>query len=387
VNQSDSAPRRRGNREGSVRQRPGGRWEARYSYVDQGGQLHRRSLYGTTEPEARRKLRAALRAIDDGTLATAKPSDTVGAYLAEWHASIRGTVRPSTWQRYGDHVRLHLTPTLGRVKLTALTPSQCQRAYAALLDRGLAPGTVKRAHATLRRALNQAVRWRVLAVNPAAMAEPPRLVRRDMTTLDAAQARALLDAASDDRLEALWVLALTTGMRRGELLALRWRDVDLDAGYLTVTGTVARAPGEGMVRAEPKTARSRRRVELSRAAVVALRRRHALSIEERFAAANLWQDRDVVLSTVLGGYLDFTSLAEAFRELLARADLPPIRFHDLRHTAATLMLARGVHPKIASEMLGHSTVAITLDLYSHVSPSMQQQAAAAMDSVLSGEGA
>jgi integrase len=180
----------------------------------------------------------------------------------------------------------------------------------------------------------------------------------------------------------LYVVALTAGLRLGELLALRWRDVDLQAGMLQVRGTLQRA-GSDLVVAEPKTAHSRRQVALATTAVEALRRHRVTQAEERLRLGAAWQDLDLVFSSEAGGYIDESRLRRnSFWPLLERAGLPRIRFHDLRHTAATLMLRRGVHPKIVAEMLGHAQVSVTLDLYSHVTPTMQREAAEAMDALL-----
>ena len=222
----------------------------------------------------------------------------------------------------------------------------------------------------------------LVARNVATLVTPPRRRRREMTALDPGQARALLEARAGDRLEALYALALTTGMRMGELLALRWREVDLDGGTLRVNATLHRTR-DGFVFAEPKTARSRRQVALTNAAVGALRRHRVAQAEERLRLGAVWEDNDLVFANEVGRPIEATNLRNrSFWPLLERAALPRIRFHDLRHTAATLLLGQGVHPKIVSEMLGHSQIAITLDLYSHVTPTMQRQAAETLDAVL-----
>jgi integrase len=205
-----------------------------------------------------------------------------------------------------------------------------------------------------------------------------------MATLSPEQARILLEAAAGARLEALYVLAINTGMRQGELLALRWTDVDLNAGALHVRATLQRTR-EGFVFTEPKTTSSRRQVALTRAAVEALRSHHTRQAEERLHVGAAWEDDDLVFANEVGQPLDATAvLRRSFYPLLERSNLPRIRFHDLRHTAATLLLGQGVHPKIVSEMLGHSQIAITLDLYSHVTPTMQRQAVEALEIALGG---
>jgi integrase len=202
-----------------------------------------------------------------------------------------------------------------------------------------------------------------------------------MAALTPEQSRSLLDAAQLDRLEALYVLALSTGMRQGELLALKWADVDLDGAAIQVKATLQRTR-EGFVFQEPKTARSRRQVALTRTAVKALRQHRASQLEERLRCP-YWQDPDLVFASEIGTPIEATNLIRrSFAPLLKRAGLPRIRFHDLRHTAATLLLGQNVNVKVVSEMLGHSQIAVTLDLYSHVTPTMQRQAVEALDAVL-----
>ena len=236
----------------------------------------------------------------------------------------------------------------------------------------------------LRRALGQATQWGLVARNVASLVTPPRVRRKEMTALSPDQARSLLAAAQSDRLEALYVLALTTGMRQGEMLALRWQDVDLDGGTLQVKATL-QLTHEGFDLAEPKTVRSRRQVALTTGAVEALHQHRARQLEERLRLGAVWEDNDLVFANEVGRPIAAPNLRNrSFYHLLQRAGVPRIRFHDLRHTAATLMLGKGVHPKVVAEMLGHSQIAVTLDLYSHVTPNMQKQATEALEAVLNG---
>ncbi|TAK59369.1 MAG: site-specific integrase, partial [Dehalococcoidia bacterium] len=214
------------------------------------------------------------------------------------------------------------------------------------------------------------------------LVDPPRSCQPEITTLSREQARALLSAARHDRFEALYVLALTTGMRQGELLALRWRDIDLDTCCLNVRGSLQRST-LGLAIGDPKTRKSRRRIELSAAAVEALSRHQQQQERERLDQGPAWQEQGLVFANELGRPMEAGNLVRrSFRPLLRAAGLPRIRFHDLRHTAATLLMGQNVPPKVVSEMLGHSQVGITLDLYSHVTPTMQRQATAAMDALL-----
>jgi len=367
---------KRGNAEGSIYKRADGRWAASVS-LDRGW---RKSFYGRTREDVAHKLTAALKAKQDG-LPVVGERQTVGQYLASWLDAVRPSLRPRTFSRYEQYIRLHAVPELGRLPLARLSPQHLQRLYASRLAAGLSPTTVGHLHAVLHRALAQATRWGLVVRNVASLATRPRAQRQEMVTFSPEQAGSFLEAAQGDRYAALYTLALTTGMRQGELLALRWRDLDLEARTVQVRATLQRTR-DGFAFTEPKTTSSRRQVALTRAAVDALRRHRARQLEERLAAI-AWEDNGLVFANEVGRPVEATNLLRrSFHPLLERAGLPHIRFHDLRHTAATLLLAQGMHPKIVAEMLGHSAIAVTLDLYSHVTPTMQRQAADAMDAIL-----
>lgn len=304
------------------------------------------------------------------------------SFLGQWLEAAKPTLRPRTWQRYEEIVRLHLVPSLGRLPLARLGPQDLQRCYAAATARGLSPRSVRCVHMVLHRALGQAERWRLITRSPAALVDALGAPRPEVRVLDAAQVRTFLGSVTGHRREALYVVALATGMRQGELLALHWRDVDLDRAVVAVTGTLQRHPEEGLKIAEPKTARSRRQVHLGATAVDALRRHRTAQLAERLRAGSEWGELDLVFATRVGGVVDAHDVRIEFTGLLERAGLPRVRFHDLRHTAATLLLEQGIHPKVAADMLGHATVAVTLDTYSHVTPGMHEAAADALDAVL-----
>jgi integrase len=260
--------------------------------------------------------------------------------------------------------------------------------YAAKLDSGLSGRTVGYIHVTLYSALKAAVLDGLIPRNPASAVKPPRMDKQEMTPLSPAQARVLLVTARemDDRWSALYVLAVTTGLRQGELLGLRWEEVDLASATLRVRHTL-QPPGfpKGTPArlTPPKTRRSLRGVHLPHSAVAALLRHRKLQDAERATSNGSWRDRSLVFPNTLGTPMDYTNLMPRhFKPLLRRAGLPNIRFHDLRHTCATLLFTRGVHPKIVSEMLGHSSVSITLDIYSHVIPGLGDAAALAMEEAL-----
>lgn len=237
-------------------------------------------------------------------------------------------------------------------------------------------------HVVLHRALDQALRWGLVPRNVSEAVDLPKLQKKEIRPLSGDEARRLLGAARGDRSEALYVLAVHCGLRQGELLGLPWEDVDLGTGTLQVRRTLTTTKGGPRFTA-PKTAKSRRRIKLTTGAVDALRCHHDRQFEESTRLAGLWQDYGLEFATTTGTPINPSNLtSRSFKPLLKRAGLPDIRFHDLRHTCATLLLSKGVHPKLVQELLGHATIAITLDTYSHVLPGMGDQAANAMESAL-----
>jgi integrase len=372
---------RRGRGEGSIHQRKDGSWAAVVDLGWTNGKRTRKTVYGPTRKDVVHQLTDLLKIRKDG-LPVPVGTENVEAFLARWLDATKPTVRPRTWERYEQYVRLHAVPALGRVRLSNLGPHHLQTLYAERLEAGFSAQTVVHLHRTLHRALSQAVRWGLVARNVTELVDPPRVPRKEMRALSPDEARRLLHAAQGNRFEALYTIAVTTGMREGELLGLRWRDVDLEGRKLHVVGSLQNIPGEGWTIVEPKTARSRRVVVLGEVGTNALRRHRAIQAERRLSAGDEWVDNDLVFPNRFGKpMLPSNLLIRSFHPLLAKANLPRVRFHDLRHTAASLLLDQGIHPKIVSEMLGHSAVGITLDLYSHVTPSMQHQAADALDAL------
>ena len=345
----------------------------------------RRFFYAKTRTEVAAKLTSAIAAIEAGR-PLPRERETVGAYLDRWLEGIEGTVRGTTLADYRFTIHAYFPSELRRVRLVQLRADHVQAIYSQLRAAGRSPATVRRLHVVLHRALGQAERWGLVVRNPAALVDAPRSPHFQFQVLTAVQARRLLLAAQGDPLEALYVLAVTTGMRRGEVLALHWADVDLDRCQLAVTGTLQRLNGR-LVIAEPKTARSRRSVTLEAHAVEALRRHRAVQLTVRHAAGAAWQESDLVFPNRLGLPIEPRNLLHrSFKPLLRAAGLPDIRFHDLRHSAATLLLSQNVHPKVVADLLGHASVAMTLDLYSHAVEGLSRSAATAMDALLWGSG-
>ena len=342
------------------------------------GEQTRRFVSGKTK----KATEAALDKLRAEVSSGAFPSgETVGEFLTRWLVAVKPRLRPATFQGYSQHVRDHWTPILG-LQLTRLTPSDVEHAMAALLGRGLSPLTVLHARSTLRRALHDAQRDGLITRNAAGLARPPRAERKEMRALSPVEVRTLIAATKDDEFGPIYALAVGSGLRLGELLGLEWSDVDLEAGLLTVRRAMARTSDGGWGLAPPKTSRSRRTVMLPTIAREALERQQARQEAARTAAGTAWQDRDdLVFTDSIGRPLNSTIPSRTFRTAADRLSLP-VRFHDLRHSAASLMLSAGTPLKVVSDALGHSTIAITADVYAHVTPELRREAADAMDRAL-----
>jgi integrase len=265
--------------------------------------------------------------------------------------------------------------------LHQLDEATVQGLYARALAEGRSPATVRLMHAVLRSSLAQALKWRLVARNVCDAVEPPRVRPPQVTTWTATEARAFLAGTADDDLAGLWVTALVTAMRLGELLALRWEDVDLDRGNLAVRRTATRGADGRFTVGEPKGGRSRQ-VVLAPDAIAALRRHRARQAERRLRLGSPWHDQGLVFDRGDGSGLTHQAVEERMRRRVSRLGLRSIRFHDLRHSAATLLLEMGVHPKIVSELLGHAGIAITMDRYSHVTEAMHREAAEQLGELL-----
>jgi integrase len=373
--------RKRGNGEGSIHRRKGGGWCAQYNvYTAQGRK--RKTLYGKTRAEVAAKLTKALSAQETGPLFDSR-NRTVGEYLEQWLGdSVKDTVRQRTLERHEQIVRLHIVPALGRLQLKALASAHVQSLYRDRLNSGLSPATVQKIHAVLHKALDQAVAWSLVPRNVCEVVKAPRAVSEEIQPLNREQAKILLRAARGDRLEAFYVMAIATGLRLGELLGLKWEDVDLENGVVRVRRTLTRNRGR-LLLGEPKTKRSRRTVRLTQTTMKALEAHRACQKEEEEILGDLYKCQNLVFTTGRGTPVNPSNLRQrSFAPLLKKAGLPSIRLHDLRHTCATLLLSKNINPKIVSEMLGHATVAITLDTYSHVLPNMQDGAARALEETL-----
>jgi integrase len=340
-----------------------------------------------TKKDAERELTRLLHELNTGGYV--EPSKlTVGKHLEQWLKDIQPTVTPKTLQTYRGHVRAQIVPALGHIRLDKLTARQIQTFYTDTLSAGRKDGkgglsaqSVKHIHRVLSTALAQAVRLQLLLRNPCAAVEPPRTPRREMHCLDESQTVQLLSAARGTRLYIPILLAVTTGMRRGEILGLRWADVDLEAGVLAVRQSLEQTIGNLRFKT-PKSGKSRV-VSLPEILQRELHKHKGAQAERRLLLGSAYQNHDLICPQENGGPWHPDSLTHGFAVLIRGTDLPPVRFHDLRHSHATQLFKRGVNVKVVSERLGHSTATLTLDVYSHVLPGMQQEAARHVDAALS----
>ncbi len=324
----------------------------------------RRYVSAKDKTACRTKLRQAMGDADQGLVFDAGTL-TVGQYMDKWLPNIKGTVRQRTWERYEQLVRVHIKPGIGAKKLKDLTRAHVKGLYAAKRE-AVSARTVQYIHVTLHKALKDAVADGLVPRNVSDGLKPSKSRRHEIDPLTPEQAKAFLTTAREDRFHALYVLAIHYGLRQGELLGLKWSDVNLDAGTLQVRRTMSEARS-GRIEEGTKNGKGRR-IELSQTAVEALRS-HRAGQEGEMGKG--YDGRGLVFATSKGTPTSGTNLVNrSFKPLLKRAGVPNIRFHDLRHTCATIRFMKGQHPKNVQELLGHSSVAITLDIYSHMIPGM-----------------
>lgn len=360
---------KRANGEGNVRQRADGRWEGSVSYVDPVTDRRRRTyVYGKTAAEARRELKKVRQRIEGGKPAKDAP-DTVASWLKRWReSSLAASDRKATTKSlYGSLSRKHLEGTaIGGKRLDRLKPSDIEALIVELRGNKLADSTVRQVYTVLRQALDVAVRDGMLASNPAAKVKRPGVARQEARYLPAADVARLLDAAKGLRYYVAVLVMAATGLRRGEVAGLLWSDLDLDKGELTVRHTLSRVDG-ALVLTEPKTDRSRRRVPLHSGVVTALKGWRTQQLQERLAAGDQWTDTGVVFATEFGTMVDPRNLLRTVELAAAKAGIADVGAHTMRHSAAVAWLESGVHIKAAADLLGHSSISITGDLYGHTS--------------------
>jgi integrase len=378
--QSEKQPRRvRG--EGSVFQRADGRWVVSVPL----GDGRKRIEYVDDKKQAERARRRILREIEEGRLVTGRDQH-FNDYLSYWLGVQKETLKKGTYSTYSRYLMKRVAPALGQVKLQNLTGTMFQSLYAKWRKEGMSANTIRLIHTILKKALDDAVMWRKLAINPVRDAEPPRKEERDMQVLDVTQAQKLLEVAKGTRLDCLLHLALL-GLRRGELLGLRWQDINFEKRELRISRSLSyvQDPETGLhefVLDTPKTASSRRVLTLPQFILDSLYE-HRAAQQEIQAHVHRWQNLDIVFCTRFGGYMIPNGMVNDFDKLLKKASLPDIRFHDLRHSAATIWIALGVSPNVIRELLGHRNIVTTLGIYGHVLPTMHQQAIDHLDELFS----
>jgi integrase len=347
-----------------------------------------------TKREAQAALNEAMAALRSGTF-VAPSRLTLGAFLTEqWLPTVRAAVRLTTWTTYRIYAEAQVVPALGHIPLQALTAVHLNRLYADLAEHGrrdgrggLKPKSVRHVHVLLHKAISDAVRWGLVARNVADAADPPRVPRRERGAWSAEELRAFLEATSEDRLAGMWVLFVTTGMRRSELLGLPWRAVDLEAspGRLAVVQTVVIIDKHPVIVAEAKTATSRRQLALDPFTTAALKAHRVRQLQERLAWGPAWTDTGLVFTREDGQVLHPEHVTKRFARLVRDAGLPPITLHGVRHSYATAALAAGEPLKVVSERLGHASTSITANLYQHVLPSMDERTANAVANLILGD--
>lgn len=339
--------------------------------------------------QAEREMVRLINELEQGTYV--EPAKmTVGEYLTAWLADYcRSNLAPSTYASYERIVIKHLIPALGALRLASLQPMHIQGYYSFALERGrrdgkggLSPRTVQYHHRVLREALQHALKWQLVPRNVADAVQAPRPRRQEMKVLDAEQLASLLAAAADTCDGRLIALAAYTGMRLGEVLGLRWQDIDFETGHIRVQQVLQRLPGQGFLVLPPKTERSRRQIAMSPTLADMLRKAKKEQAEHRLRYGKDYQDLDLVFCHPDGRPFDPSVVSQRFRRLADSLGFHGVRFHDLRHTHATLLLAQGVHPKVVQERLGHQSINITLDTYSHVLPGLQEFAATRFDEAI-----
>jgi integrase len=363
----------RGKNEGSIHQRDNGTWRAQVS-------LEGRRLSHTTKTrrECQEWLKKTIDQVDNG-MTFSSTTVTVGEYLKNWLESAKASKRRNTWLGYEQLSRNYVIPNLGKVKLKDLRPDQIQSFYNRLLANEVGTYSIIKIHIMLHSALKQAVKFGLANRNPIDGAIPPKPPGEEMTILEESQASQLLVAAQGSRIEALLHLALATGMRQMELLGLKWTDLDWIKQTLKIERQLERSTSDQVKFVQLKTKYSRRTIDLGDQTIAAIQRQYDRQNEDRKLAGEHWKEYGLIFTTKVGTPINYRNLLRDYKLLLHKAGLPPIRFHDLRHTAASLMLNHSTPVIVVSRRLGHSKPSITLDVYGHLLPSMQAEVAQKID--------
>jgi integrase len=366
----------RGKNEGSIHRRSNGTWRAQVCLDGR-----RLSFTGRSKRECQDWIKGTIRQIDQG-MNYESSTLTLGEYLNSWLVSSKTSMRQSTWAHYDQLVRQYIQPELGSIRIRELRPEQIQRFYNAHLSAGVGNHTVIKLHTILHSALERAVRMGWVIQNACKWAILPKSPPKEMMILDESQVSQLLVAAHGNRLEGLLHLALATGMRQMEILGLKWSDLDWIKQTLKIERQLARINGDSIQFTQPKTKNGRRTLALGDRTMEKLRSQYERQHADRKSASENWVENGLIFTTKNGTPIHYRNLLRDFKLLLKKAGLPTIRFHDLRHTAASLMLNHGVPVIVVSRRLGHAKPSITLDVYGHLLPSMQLEAAQLIDELI-----
>ena len=367
--------------QGNLQKRSKGSWRLRYDGPPDGNGRRRQvteTIRGTRK-EAERVLRERIATAENGGYVP-KAKDTVNSFLKKWigtYVATNTTVR--TLHGYQGYIDRYITPTIGSIPLQSLTAPQVQKVYADLQGRGLSANTIGQLHRIFKESLSHAVRWGILSRNVAEAVTPPKAVRNQIIMWDVDTILRFLEATNAGRFGTLYRFATLTGMRRSEICGLKWECVDLPRSSLSVVTTLQRISGYGLVEGQPKTAKSRRSIALSPDTVALMHDIRGRQMEQRLSVGDTWRESGYVFTEEDGSPIVPDKITQDFARVVKRLGLPYLSFHGLRHVHATLLLLAGTNPKIVSERLGHSNIAITMDIYSHVLPGLQEAAALAID--------
>jgi integrase len=366
---------KKGQNQGSVSIRKNGSYLAQISVEGK-----RISKYFKTKREANLWILDSLNKVQKGMFYSG-PQVLVSDYLDQWLVDSKDSVRPKTHIQYCQIIEQHIIPSLGKYKLSELRPEMIQALYNQKIDSGSGVRTVRLIHSVLHCALNRALKLNLIYRNPADAVYRPKLKKIEMKILDENQVRSLLIASRGTRLETLLKVAITTGLRQGEILGLKWSDLDWETHQLHIQRQVQRIPKVGLTFPEPKSAAGRRIIALGPETINQLKEHFNKQCLERKLAGDKWKEGDWIFTSFNGTPIEARNLFREFKNLLVKANLPDIRYHDLRHTAASLMLKQGINPKVVQEILGHSDYSLTMNTYSHLLPGLQKEAAEKMDEI------
>lgn len=383
-----SKKRRRGKGEGSIYKRKDGRYEGSVTIgYNANGNPKRKRVYGKTRTEVQEKLNKIIYEINTGTFI--EPTKiTLGEWLQEWLKGRKPHLEESTWTSYEIMIRRHINPVLGNTKLKNLQPHHLRSLYNEKLENGrvdgkggLSPRAVHYIHSIINAALKQAIKERLINFNVAEVVELPKMKKHEMRPLNDEEIDIFLDEASKTRHYTAYMLELGSGLRRGELLGLKWQNVNLEEGKITVLEQLVRSKEKGLIIKNLKTKSSRRTIPLPSDVAKQLKVYRKQQLKEKMLLGPAYQDNDLVFCNPDGKPYDPRAFTKHFERLVKRAALPEIRFHDLRHTYATQLLKSGVHVKVAQQLLGHSSITMTLDTYSHVMPGLMDEAAERLNGI------